>query len=71
MTLMDAAVYDPAPARRRKIKVAVGIALLLVTAFLLWMFRFWPEEQVASKFFAAVQQTNFEAAYGIWMHDPA
>ena len=71
MTLMDAAVYDSAPARRRKIKIAVGIALLLVTVFLLWMFRFWPEEQVASKFFAAVQQKNFEAAYGIWMHDPA
>ena len=71
MTLMDAAVYDPAPVRRRKIKVAIGIVLLLATGALFWLFRFWPEEQVANKFFAAVQQKNFEAAYGVWMHDAA
>src|SRR5882724_4983596 len=70
MTLMDAPVYDPAPARRRKIKVCIGVVLLLVTGFLFWLYRFWPEEQVANKFFAALEQKNFEAAYGIWMQDP-
>ncbi len=70
MTLMDAPVYDPAPARRRKIRMSIGILLLVATGFLVWLFRYWPEEHVANKFFAAIEQKNFEAAYGIWMHDP-
>ena len=70
MTLMDAPVYDPAPARRRKIRMSIGILLLVATGFLVWLFRYWPEEHVANKFFAAIEQKNFEAAYGIWMQDP-
>ena len=34
------------------------------------MFRLWPEEHVVEQFFDALQQQNFEHAYGIWMHDP-
>ena len=70
MTLMDAPVYDPAPARRRRIKIGVGVFLLLLTSFLVWLYRYWPEEHAVDKFFTSVQNKDFETAYGLWMNDP-
>ena len=32
-------------------------------------FRNWPEEHAVDKFFDALQQQNFEQAYGVWMND--
>ncbi len=71
MTLMDAPTYDPTRERRLKIKIGVGVLLLLLTGFLVWLYRYWPEEHVADKFFTSLEQKDFESAYGIWMHDPA
>jgi hypothetical protein len=70
MTLMDAKQFDEAGARKRKIKIASTIFIILVLAWLAWSFRNWPEERVVDHFFAAIQKQDFEAAYGIWMHDP-
>ena len=70
MTLMDAPVYDPAPARRRRIKIGVGVFLLLLTSFLVWLYRYWPEEHKVDKFFTSIQNKDFETAYGLWMNDP-
>jgi hypothetical protein len=70
MTLLDAKQYDPEKDRKRRrriISVVVGIVILLG---LWWWFRFWPEERVASKFFDALQQQDYNSAYGIWMQDP-
>ena len=71
MTLMDAPAYDPAPARRRRIKIGVGVFLLLLTTFLVWLYRYWPEEHKVDKFFTSIQNKDYETAYGLWMNDPA
>jgi hypothetical protein len=36
-----------------------------------WMFyRNWPEEHAVDKFFTALQQQDYETAYGIYFNDP-
>jgi hypothetical protein len=54
--------------------VLVVIVLAIgVLGFLLghgWFFRYWPEEHIAGKFFAALQKRDYNTAYGIWMQDP-
>jgi hypothetical protein len=69
MTLLDAKEYDPQKERKRQARVISAIVVLLVLGFLGWWFRYWPEERVADRFFDALQRQNYEAAYGIWMHD--
>ena len=70
MTLLDAKEYDPEKERRKKIRIVSAIVFLLLAAFFLWWFRYWPEERVAERFFDALQKQDYESAYGIWMHDP-
>lgn len=70
MTLMDAPQYDPTRGRRKIITIVGIIVIILVIAGLAWYFRYWPEERVANKFFAALEHQNYEQAYAIWMHDP-
>jgi hypothetical protein len=71
MTLLDAPNYDPAKARRRKIKIAAAVVAVIVLAALAWMNRNWPEERAVDKFFNALQRQNYETAYGIYFNDPA
>jgi len=70
MTLLDAQDFDHEKERRRKIRLAMIIGVVVIVAGLLWWFRFWPEEHLAGKFFAALQKQDYKAAYGIWQHDP-
>jgi hypothetical protein len=70
MTLLDAQTYDFAKARRRKIKIAITIAVIVVLAVLGWMYRNWPEEHAVDKFFSALQNKDYESAYGIYFNDP-
>lgn len=70
MTLLDAKEYDPEIERRRKKRIISAVVFVLLVLFLGWWFRFWPEEHVANLFFDALQNQNYEAAYGIWWHDP-
>jgi hypothetical protein len=70
MTLLDAKEYDPRKERRRNIIIASIIIAVLILGALAWFYRYWPEEHVADKFFAALQKQDYEAAYAIWMHDP-
>lgn len=70
MTLLDAKEYDPAKERKRRTRIISAIVVLLVLGFLGWWFRYWPEERVADRFFEALQHQEYDAAYGIWMHDP-
>ena len=67
---MDAPVYDPGPARRRRIKIGVGVFLLLLTTFLVWLYRYWPQEHLVDNFFTSIQNKDYDTAYGIWMNDP-
>ena len=43
---------------------------MLVCAILAWNFRHYPQEHAVDTFFAALQQQDYEKAYGIWNHDP-
>ncbi len=70
MTLLDAKEYDPQKERKRRARIISAIVVLLVLGFLGWWFRYWPEERVAEHFFDALQRQDYEAAYGVWMHDP-
>jgi len=70
MTLLDAQHFDEAAARRRKIRIATVIITLLVLAWVAWTFRHWPQEHLVEKFFSALQDKNYEAAYGLWTNDP-
>lgn len=69
-SLFDAPQYDPAAERRRIVKIAIAVVVLVVIAALLWFNRYWPQERRVEQFFAQLQAQNFEAAYGIWMNDP-
>ncbi len=70
MTLLDAQQYDPSRDRRRRIRVISIVVLFAVIGALAWYFHNWPEERIADQFFQALQDQNYNAAYGIWMHDP-
>ena len=70
MTLFEAQPYDPARARRKWKRIIAAVCGVIVIGILWWLFRFWPEEHIVDQFFDALQQQNFEKAYGVWMHDP-
>lgn len=70
-TLFQAPPYDPARERRRRLVIiAIGLAVVIL-ALAAYRYRNWPEERVVAQFFDALQHKNYEAAYGIWQHDPA
>jgi len=71
MTLFEAESYDPARARKRRNRIIAIIVVVAVCAILAWNFRHYPEEHQVDKFFAALQKQDYEAAYGVWNHDPA
>lgn len=72
-SLFDAPPPDPRAEARRKrgMRMAVLVAgiAFIVGIFLYWN-RFWPEERVVDKLFAAIEQKDFEKAYAIWRADP-
>ncbi len=70
MTLLDAREYDPEKERKRKRRIISAIIVVLLVAALGWWFRYWPEERIADHFFEDLQKQDYEAAYGVWMHDP-
>jgi hypothetical protein len=70
MTLLDAPNYDPAKARRRRIQILAAVIVVIALAALGWMYRNWPEEHVVDKFFTALQNHEYETAYGIYFNDP-
>jgi hypothetical protein len=70
MTLLDAQPYDAARGRRRKIVITLSVVLVIVLAAVAWLYRNWPEEHVVDKFFTALQNKDYETAYGIYFNDP-
>ena len=70
MTLFEAQPYDPSRARKKRLLVLAVIGAAIVIGILWWIFRFWPQEHAVEQFFDALQQQNYEKAYGVWMHDP-
>jgi hypothetical protein len=70
MTLLDAQPYDPSKARKRNIKILVSVVTVIVLVVLGWMYRNWPEEHSVDKFFTALQNHEYESAYGVYFNDP-
>ena len=70
MTLFEAKPYDSAGARKRRIRIISISAIILLCLILAWNFRYYPQEHLVDTFFAALQQKDYEKAYGIWNHDP-
>jgi len=70
MTLLDAEPYDPRPARRRRTKILAAIVVVIVLAVVAWMNRYWSEERIVDKFFAALKNKDYETAYAIYFADP-
>jgi hypothetical protein len=70
MTLFEAQEYDPVKARKRRNRIIAAVAIVLLLAILAWNFRHYPQERLVGTFFAALQQQDFEKAYGIWNNDP-
>lgn len=71
MTLMDAEQFDAARDRRRRRLILAGTILILLGAWTAYHFRNHPHRSAVDQFFDALQAQNYEAAYGIWFHDPA
>jgi hypothetical protein len=71
MGLMDAQEYDPRPAQRRWRLIVIAVIVIAVPLGV-WYFFFyyWPEEHVINIFFQAIEQKDFETAYGIYEADP-
>jgi hypothetical protein len=71
MTLLDAKQYDTARDRRRRNRIIAIIVLALIAAWVVYHCRDYSERRVAGDFFGALQKQDYQAAYGIWFHDPA
>jgi hypothetical protein len=70
MTLLDAQPYDHAKARRRKLAITVTVVVVILLAAMAWLNRNWFEEHAVDKFFTAIQNKDYETAYGIYFNDP-
>ena len=70
MTIFQAKEYDPRVEKRRRMYVIGGIIVIAIAAFLIYHYRNWREERTVNRFFAAVEQKDYDKAYGIWNADP-
>ena len=70
MALMDAKEYDPRPAQRRNRIIATAVVVVIAVAVWLYLTRYNAEKRVINKFFQAIEQKDFDTAYGIYQGDP-
>jgi hypothetical protein len=70
MTLMDAQQYDTTRARQRRILIITLVVVLLIGVWIAYHLRDYPERARTRTFFSNLQKQNYEAAYGVWFHDP-
>jgi hypothetical protein len=70
MTLMDAQQYDESRDRRRRKLIIISVFVVLFLAWAGYHLRNHPERHAADKFFAALQGSDVEGAYALWLRDP-
>ena len=70
MTLLDAKPFDEARVRRRRTLILVVVIICLITAWLLFHYRNYPQRSAAGRFFTALEKQDYESAYAVWFHDP-
>jgi hypothetical protein len=69
MALMDAKEYDPRPAQKRRRLIATVVVFVIVVTAYLYFTRYDSETKVINNFFHAIEQKDFDAAYGIYQGD--
>src|SRR5262249_33581178 len=69
MTLLDAPSFNAARARKRRNIIILSLVALAIIGIFVWTFWNWPAEHRVNRFFAALEQQQFEKAYGIWNND--
>jgi hypothetical protein len=69
MALMDAKEYDPGPAQKRRRIIVTAVVFVIVVAAYLYFTRYDSEKKVINNFFHAIEQKDFDAAYGIYQGD--
>ena len=70
MALMDAREYDPRPAQRRNRMIVIAVIIVLAVAAYLYFTRYNSEKKVINQFFQALEQKDFEKAFGVYNGDP-
>ena len=70
MALMDAKEYDPRPAEKRRKIIASVVVLVVAVSVYLYITRYDSEKKVINNFFQAIEQKDFDRAYGIYEGDP-
>lgn len=70
-TLFEAPPYDPKRERRRNAILGLVVGTVIVIGVLGYLFRNLAYERVVDHFFTALEQKDFEKAYGIWLNDPS
>jgi hypothetical protein len=70
MALLDAKEYDPRPAQKRRKIIATAVVIILAVVVFLYLTRYNSEKNVINGFFQAIEQKDFDKAYGIYQGDP-
>jgi hypothetical protein len=70
MALMDAKEYDPRPAERRRKIIATAVVAVVAISVYLYLTRYNSEKKVINNFFQAIEQKDFDQAYGIYEGNP-
>lgn len=70
MALMDAKEYDPRPAQKRRKIIATAAVVIAAVLVFLYLTRYNSEKKVIDNFFQAIEQKDFDKAYGIYEADP-
>lgn len=70
MALLDAKEYDPRPAQRRKRLIATVVLVAVAVAVYLYLTRHSTQIKVINNFFHALEQKNYDVAYGLYQGDP-
>jgi hypothetical protein len=70
MALMDAKEYDPRPAEKRRKIIATVVVVVIAVSVYFYFTRYDSEKKVINNFFQAIEQQDFDKAYGIYEGDP-
>ncbi len=79
MTLLNAPTFDARRENLRRNLLIGGIAFVFIMALLTvggyllghgWFFQNLPAEHTVGKFLSDLEAKDYNAAYGVWMHDP-
>ncbi|HZT72291.1 MAG TPA: hypothetical protein VE996_01410 [Terriglobales bacterium] len=70
MTLLDAAPFDRARARRRNLAILIAVLVVLAGVSLYLYWPYYQTRRTVNHFFDALVHGNFQEAYYIWQANP-